>query len=320
MNVSAVLEKLNIQGGIEDRNNELWVRCPLPYGNHKHGDKNPSFSINLRTGYYNCFVCGGGGLTKLVAEIKGLSYEEAKAWIEDELYSNEAEESFQQRMLERLNQQDTSDEEIVETYEFSLDNFEEEYIKWLEDEGISEATVKEFNICLDPDLPGVVFPHYWHGKLVGWQKRDLNPPDKRQGPKYKNTPKFPKRNTLFNYDYVRQHFDDVIVLESPKTVCVMHSRGIENCVATFGAEVNYEQMEALWSFQRVYLWFDNDDAGAGAYESAAKSLQNHCEVWAIPPATVAKGDPADISLEECRALMEKATPYLRYKNAKIYNQ
>lgn len=319
MNVAAILEKLNITGGNEDRNNELWVKCPLPYGNHKHGDSNPSFSVNMRTGFYNCFVCGGGNLTKLVSEVLGMSYQEAKAWINDELYSEEAEDAFQQRMLNKLTQQEIEEEPVSVMEEFYFEDFfVEDYVDWLQEEGISWETAKEFNIHYDPILPGVVFPHYWKGKMVGWQKRDLNPAEDRVGPKYKNTPKFPKRNTVFNLDSVEG--DEVIVLESPKTVCVLHSRGIKNAVATFGAEVNYEQMEVLWKFNRVYLWFDNDVAGEGAYVTAAGYLQDQCEVWAIPPVDVPKGDAADVPTDVCLEHIKNAMPYLRYKNAKVHKQ
>ncbi|MFR8831062.1 MAG: CHC2 zinc finger domain-containing protein, partial [Eggerthella lenta] len=39
---------------------ELWASCPCPE-NHRHGDKKPSWSINLNTLRHHCFSCGFSG-------------------------------------------------------------------------------------------------------------------------------------------------------------------------------------------------------------------------------------------------------------------
>lgn len=321
-NIDSIIKKLNLDGGYADAKNEYWFPCPLPYGNHKHGDQNPSFSLNLETGQYNCFVCGGGSLIKLISEIKGISYEEAKGWLHD---PNEDADEFYERiqsyLANKTNKQEVNSAFNFPYYEDSvLEDLEHRPMhSWFVENGISRDTVLNFKLLYDPELPGIVFPHFWKGKLVGWQERDLN--EVRKGPKYKNTPHFPKRNTLFNVDFV--YSDDVIVVESPKTVCIMHSRGIENVVATFGAEVNYEQTQALWKFKKVTLWFDNDEAGYNATKRTISFLKNQVPLWVIPPIEeVAKGDPGDISPELMQEYLNKAMPYQIYERnyEKIYDE
>ena len=45
-----------------------WLNGPCPYaGQHKHGDRHPSFGFNTRTGYGFCHVCGSMLLKELYA-------------------------------------------------------------------------------------------------------------------------------------------------------------------------------------------------------------------------------------------------------------
>lgn len=58
-----------------------WGRCPF------HADHSPSFSVNLRTGRYECksTSCGAAGadLVSFVGRLHGLSYLESLEYVED---------------------------------------------------------------------------------------------------------------------------------------------------------------------------------------------------------------------------------------------
>ena len=63
----------------EKGDGEYMCRCLF------HEDRNPSMSVNAAKGVYHCFSCGAGGnLFKLVAEMEGLSFREAVAFLADE--------------------------------------------------------------------------------------------------------------------------------------------------------------------------------------------------------------------------------------------
>ncbi len=54
------------------------VRCPLP----GHNDKNPSFGVNLTTGRYKCWACGGGSIYDFEMAISGCNFKTAKKRID----------------------------------------------------------------------------------------------------------------------------------------------------------------------------------------------------------------------------------------------
>lgn len=60
----------------ESNNDFAWACCPF------HNDKNPSFSVNLRTGWYRCFStsCGqtGTNIVSFVSTLLGLSMADAR--------------------------------------------------------------------------------------------------------------------------------------------------------------------------------------------------------------------------------------------------
>lgn len=74
MTLEKMAEILEEQGcdQVVIRDDEVWCCCPL------HDESSPSFSINVDKGVYNCFVCGGGPLIRLLGrwgyDTKSLKY------------------------------------------------------------------------------------------------------------------------------------------------------------------------------------------------------------------------------------------------------
>jgi len=64
----------------EGRNSFAWARCPF------HNDNNPSFCVNLDSGYYRCHSshCGvtGSNIVGFVGNLHGSSYTEARKDLE----------------------------------------------------------------------------------------------------------------------------------------------------------------------------------------------------------------------------------------------
>ena len=307
LDYDTLLQELGIEGNLY--RGEIWCSCPLPDGNHSKGDRNPSFSINItdekKIGLYNCFACGGGTIIELVQVLKNLSQEEALAWAKK--FSPESSEYLEQKRFQNiikafLEKEENKQTEMPKYHSNELTPYR--FIHpWMIKQGMTEEAIKFFQIGYNAETNSIFFPHYWKGVLVGWQERSLEPDAK---PKYKSTPNFPKRNTLFNLDNVRG--DSVIVVESPKTAVVLWGRGYQNVVATFGASVTPEQAVALWRFPKVYLWFDNDKAGRNAIRTTTKYMRDVVDLWVIPPVELDKGDPADIPAEEIPGYIERAIP------------
>lgn len=296
----------------EDSRGELWCRCPF------HDDKNPSFSINVnpssaKYGLYHCFACGGGNIVNMVFQIKGFdSYEESENWIESNYFRVLDDTWDKEELLSRIKDQDPPRKKIGvrELPYYEIDHKNKKH-PWMYDQGLTDEAIEHFMITYDEEKDGIIFPHLVQGKTVGWQTRDLSG-GKRA--KYLNTLDFPKGTTLYHGDCdCHNDTDYLIVVESPKTAAIMWGVGYHNVVATFGASITEEQMALLWDYKNIFLWFDNDEAGAKATSTALNYLKDHCEVYIVPPVAVAKGDPADIPYDEWEKYLNKAVYYVHWR-------
>jgi DNA primase len=296
----------------EDTRGELW--CPCPF----HNDRNPSFSINinpssLKYGLYHCFACGGGNIVNFTQQLKGFdTYEEAEDWIESTYLSNIDDEWDKDDLVNRVDDSEPPKNSLrgpeFPHYEVSHPGNKH---PWMYKQGLTDEAIEHFQITYDKDREGIIFPHEVNKKIVGWQIRDLTGEKKA---KYLNTPDFPKSSTIYHGDCeCHNNSDYVIVVESPKTAAIMWGIGYQNVVATFGASINEEQMRLLWKYPNIFLWFDNDEAGAKATRTALNLLKDHCEVYIVPPVNVPKGDPADVPYEDWEQYLNKAQYYIHWR-------
>ena len=139
-------------------------------------------------------------------------------------------------------------------------------------------------------LDRVVLPHFMNGQLVGWVARKIQEID--GVPKYRNSKGFPRGAWLYNLDNARA-YDEVYVVESPMSVLVLKSRGIDNVVATFGAKVDNHQLSLLRNFSKVNVFMDGDTPGRMATEHITAELQHYTKIGVIM--TPDDEDPATLS-------------------------
>jgi len=68
--------------GYELRGGHSNARC---FGTaHKHGDRNPSMGLDIKTNRFKCFACGiQGDSIELVMQARGLDFKEATEWLSD---------------------------------------------------------------------------------------------------------------------------------------------------------------------------------------------------------------------------------------------
>lgn len=285
-----------------NRGNDIG-HCIFPE-NHKHGDTTGKFAIERNERIYNCFVCGGGNLLSLAMEVTNLDVEEATEWLYQftgtELQSDVAFADDLIAMLEAAEERVKTlpyfNERVLDGFNGSTDYFLER--------GISQHIVEEFNLRFDEEAtklapiktidgskikqdqdyvgPASIWPHYWQGRLVGWQYRWHDYPDTPKWlPKWTNTTDFPKSSTLFNYDKALQAKDHpVIVCESLGTVLFLASYDIP-AVAYFGSKPTDEQKRLLRRFnQGVVLAPDNDSNMAGdKILGVIDYLERYIPVW-----------------------------------------
>ena len=314
MKLSDIFRGLDAEGVLKDLLNvheitemgdELIHSCKLPFGMHKNGDVNPSASLNRKDLVFNCFTCGGGSIVWLVQNVLDIDRDSAIAELKN--YASGLKVIPIEEFMEKLNKLFTDEE--VRKYEIPVYN-EKILNRWVQtadyltSRGVSEQVQKEMRTGVDKDrteyrklangqdivsLSRVVIPHFINGKLVGWVARKIDNIDGVS--KYKNSKGFPRQYSLYNQDNVKG-MKCIYVVESPMSVLVLKSRGVENVVATFGAKFSEPQVQLLRNFKEVTVFMDGDAPGRSASMNLIKSLSHYTNVRVID--TPDGEDPASL--------------------------
>jgi DNA primase len=275
--------------------------CLFPE-NHKNGDSTGKFAIHREKLVYNCFVCGGGSVLSLVMELFDFSVEEATQYLKQFTKSDaRSDVEFSNYLLAMLQDAEKRQEIMPFFNERVLAKFDGPTM-YFRQRGISQEVIKEYKlgysnrllkpapvkqtggekVKIDDDYygPCAIFPHFWQGKLVGWQHRWMEYPDvPRWLAKYTNTMDFPKSTTLYNYERAKLSDKPVVVVESIPTVLFLATYDIP-AVAFFGSEPKEEQLRLLRVFnQGVILAPDNDEVGTKMVRNSTAYLKRFIPVW-----------------------------------------
>lgn len=120
---------------------------------------------------------------------------------------------------------------------------------------------------IGPFAHRIIIPVIQNGKPVSFQGRDITGKAKS---KYKSCPDsesvIPIKSCLYGLDKVTG--DSVIVTEGPTKVWRLCS----GSVCTFGAAATSSQVKMLKRFRRVFILFDEDEAGAEGADRLAREL------------------------------------------------
>ena len=298
-----VLQDMLGVGEIIENGDEYIHSCPLPFGVHKNGDRSPSASLNKETLLFNCFGCGGGSVIWLVQNCLNISKDDAIAKLKNEVVELKLVpvEDFINR-LEGVFSSNPEDRTDIPHYSDTILRRWEGTCDYLTSRGVSEAVQRSMRTGVDSgrleiqktpegeitaQVDRVVLPHFMRGRLVGWVARKLE--DIPGVPKYRNSKGFPRGSWLYNLDNAIK-FDEVYVVESPMSVLVMKSRGIDNVVATFGAKVDRQQLNLLRNFSKVNIFMDGDTPGRMATDHILEELQSYTKLGIIM--TPDEEDPA----------------------------
>jgi 5S rRNA maturation endonuclease (ribonuclease M5) len=95
-----------------------------------------------------------------------------------------------------------------------------------------------------------------------------------------------KRNYLYNYWFAQKSIFDcgsVVLVESPGNVWKLVENGVENCVAVLGSSFSdyQEILLSLCGTTKIFLLFDNDDAGKLLTTKLDKSLRKRYSVYKV---------------------------------------
>jgi len=283
---------------------EIIHSCVLPFGGHAHGDANASASLNFRKLTYNCFGCGSsGGLLWFIAVCRGLdSGTEARKWLAEQTGIGGVQDLDSiVRFIDDAIARSRQGFETIPIPRFDvriLEPWRLVHPYLTEFRHIPVANVVKHNVGWDGHR--IIIPHFWRGNLVGWQARRLVAAD--GGPKYKNTPDFPRDSTIYNFD--PKAAGPVVVVESPMSVLARtHQVHIE---ATFGATVTEGQLRALAQHPDLVIFFDQDKAGYKGTETLCEYLSQYTSKLRVVVNPYADADAADLDDETFETLVAGA--------------
>lgn len=228
-------------------------------------------SCNLEKKLYVCHAYWGGDLFHLIQKMENKnSFEDIVPFLSGFLEGSQVEPDRFADELEKLLAAPGG-------YSIELPSYADRVLApwavvhpYLHERGVDSDTASRLQVGWRENDNRITIPHFWEGKLVGWQARAV--PD-RPGlwpgtadpmPKYRSTPGFPKSTTLY-YNHSRpfpRPGSTVVVVESPFSVIKAVALGLDIPVlATFGAKVSTLQTTMLADFGEVILWPDPDAAG-----------------------------------------------------------
>lgn len=283
------------------RGDELRAKCPL------HSDRNPSFSVNTKSGVWICFRgCGHGTFFELVEHVYGMSPTEARAWVSSNGTSVSAPmavEDFQKALSSQLVPEAQGPfVKIVYSWETYFEGLVQDRMpEWLLNRGITWGTINRWDIRYDPIWDSITIPVRWNGNRVGTVTRNTI-----KEPRYENSENLPRNEILFGE--INHNQNDIIVCEGAIDLLWLWQNGY-NAFSLLGSSLSQTQVNLLrgYHYGEIILAYDNDDAGRKGTKSAVELLfANGWMPQQITQLTFPSGqDPNDCSPELLKELYDQ---------------
>lgn len=258
---------------------EIVAYCPW------HDDRNSSLAINVRKGAYHCFngcIKGQDGLKRLLEKL------EPKRNLYQILLDTFPELYINKYVSEpKVIVEDDVKYDVTELPS-AVDN------PYLMQRGITNQTIKDFDIRYHVAFNSVIVPIYQNGELLGSVQRNIS-----RNPKYVNSKGMNKDKAVFPLDKVQPRDGKIIIVEGLFDAINAHQQGVTNTVCTFGGNVSHEQAKILGTLVRtVIICPDKDSSGIKmAYKTTDTLMKLGLRVeYTFPPGKAKDfGDMQDFS-------------------------
>ena len=289
---------VDTQMEVMSRSGDEWVvRCPRPE-NHKHGDRNPSCGINVRTGAWLCFSCGARGG---VSTLEKLYHSKAQSGVDDELLHGLRQELAEARPSTRVEQANIYPESW-------LNQFDTPTGYWRK-RGFDDEFAAEHRLGYDLANNAVTIPiRTLDERVVGVIRRHLDPDAK---PRYK----YPKgfRVSRYVWGAWRGNGDVLAITEGTIDSMALWQIGVDS-VALLGSHISEHQARIVRGLgaTTIVSALDNDRAGQRGTHELHEQLPGvqHLVVWRF--GKKAK-DVADLDPAMRRRAIRSALPYHEWR-------
>jgi DNA primase len=265
--VAAAMESLGIEV-LTQNGDELVAHCPGHEARTGKVDSNPSWSINEETGIHFCFSCHyKGNLMTLVREMRG----EAEA----DRFRIDL-DTHKRVMMEDPDFTVVIDKPVAEevrTANWHPESWLSEFVappKWaLAARRISAESASKYEVLWDEFREAWILPlrDPHTDRLLGYQKKS------QRTRLFRNRPQsILKSDTFFGWQAVRGK-KVVVVVESPLDAVLLADMDVP-AIAVCGSFLSEAQVDLLRGedYDHVYLWLDNDKAGALETKRMKKTL------------------------------------------------
>lgn len=284
--ISDYLTSRNVQFKTEGKNtSQGWIQIPCIFPGC--ADPSTHLGINLTSGVYNCWACGAKGhVTKIVQEIDGISYEEAKK-ISDLFSSKEKEEK-------------TNHVEFIQLPKEISKEFPDLHSNYLKKRGYNpNFVIEKYNLysCFQMGTYSyrIIIPIYMNNKLVSFTAKDVT---NQQKVPYKNLPAeqsfLSVKESLYGIDFVKRK--KAIIVEGPLDMW----RIGDGAIATFGIQFTHSQVYSLIEkeLEEIIILYDYEEKAIKQAKKLANILSlfiPKVEVWELD-----QGDPDTMNEADLR--------------------
>lgn len=294
-----ILTRLGIT--YKENDSSYKANCPNP----THKDKNPSWSMDKKSGLHYCFSCGyKGNIISLVKDITGKSIStflglshSSRFSLNPVIFNQHTNISPQKvrKIKPKVNIDGNlysiPDNPKVHDYFVSIggnldfiDFFDIKYCKYV-----------TINFPYPEFIDRIIFPIKVNNRVMSVEGRDFTG---KQNPKVLY-PKGGTTNTLWNIDNLDPS-KPVIVCEGIKDTIKIWTHFSKNVTSTFGSQITNKQKELLLKYPDIVVFPDNDEAGLKMIDTLDDLLDYEFKI-ALPPK---KGqDPNDLTLKEIEYIL-----------------
>lgn len=276
-------------------NGEWYARCPFK-SNHKEGDRNPSFGINVRKGVYYCHGCQERGNFAKLAKLLNVRLRDDPPSVDD------LDEAIDALL-------DGVEEDHVRKWPESwLDQFtrheDEVYGYWQSKRGLSDDTITAWKLGYDPLRDAATIPiRDFHGNPLGVIRRRMDPNAK---PRYIYPKGFKISEHLWG-SHACKGEHTVAVTEGSVDALAMWDVGVPT-VALLGSRISDHQthlMHKLGCSELVVLT-DRDKAGRLAAQRVSDAMSGVIVSIGRYQRSWPGKDPADLTQKQRVHMYEHA--------------
>jgi DNA primase len=314
---------------VKRKGNQHHGYCPLP--GHQGKRNSPSFSVNLEKGIFQCFGCGAkGNILEFAALMEKVSLADGAALRKVALGLQQrfciGSTTGQQAMSKSSETKPKPGLQAVvinKPLDFELKDLDHSH-PYLASRGFVRQTIEHFALgfCARGMLANrIAIPLRNHkGELVGYAGRVVDDASiGEDNPRYRfpgkrerdgTTIEFRKTFFLYNGYSIKSPLDDLIVVEGFPSVWWLHQGGLDNVVATMGADCSERQCQLIVTLVKpsgkVWLIPDGDDAGTRFANNVLNQVSPYRFVrWLkVEPGR----QPTDVPIAWIRSQMCEAIP------------